>query len=201
MSLKAEKELDQDFQGNLLLALGDHIHFAIDRTKNNEPLKNPLAWEIKRIYKNEYQIGQQALNIIENKLHIRLDDVEAASIAIHLINAQKEGSRVENTISQVKIIEDIVRIVELHYGENFDEETISFSRFITHLQYFAERVNNKQLYKGDDDTFLYEQVRESYPKAFSCSEKIKRYVESEYDYSVGREEQVYLTIHIQRLTK
>lgn len=197
----AEEELGIQFQENLIITLADHIHFAIERTKNNQPLTNPLAWQVKRLYKKEYTVGLKALTIIEQELGIPLDTVEASSIALHLINAQKEGHRVEETVKTVKITEDIIRIVEMHYGETFNDESLSFSRFMTHLQYFAERIILRQIYSGKDDTFLYEQVKASYPKAFACSEKIKQYVETRLDYPVGREEQVYLTIHIQRLTQ
>lgn len=197
----AEEDLNQEFQGNLFVTLGDHIHFAVETTKNNQTLKNPLAWEVKRLYKKEYQVGLKALAIIEKRLGVHFDRVEAASIALHFINAQKKGSRLEHTISNVKIIEDVIKIVELHYSERFSDESISFGRFVTHLQYFAERINTGKIYQGKDDTFLYDQVKENYSQAFVCSEKIKKFVESAYDYPVGREEQVYLTIHIQRLVK
>ena len=49
--------------------------------------------------------------------------------------------------------------------------------------------------KVKNDSFLYEQVKLNYPEAFSCSEKIKNYIESSH----SRDEQVYITIHIQRL--
>lgn len=197
----AEDELNINYHENLIVTLADHIHFAIERTKKNQALKNPLAWQVKRLYKNEYRVGLKALTIIEEELNIQLDSVEASSIALHLINAQKEGHRVEETLSTVRITEDIIRIVELHFGKAFDEDSLSFGRFVTHLQYFAERINQKQLYKGKDDTFLYEQVKQSYPRAHACAEKIKHFVETQLDYPVGREEQVYLTIHIQRLTQ
>lgn len=57
------------------------------------------------------------------------------------------------------------------------------------------------LVQGTNDSFLYEQVRLNYPEAFACSEKIKAYVEKTYDFPMSKDEQVYLTIHIQRLEK
>lgn len=194
----AEDTLEQNFESHVYMTLGDHLHFALEREQAGTVLTNPLAWDVRRLYKEEYKLGLQALDIIEDKTGTRLSESEASSIALHLINAQKEGHRMEQTMKAVKIVQDILNIVRLHYGIAFDEDSISYQRFITHLQYFAQRVNSK-LQQGTNDSFLYEQVKESYPEAFACSDKIKQYIESTYDFPVGREEQVYLTIHVQRL--
>lgn len=196
----AEENLGQIFQSNLYITLADHLHFAIERYKNGFEVTNPLAWEIKKMYKTEYRIGKEALQLIEMKLGFILDENEAASIALHLVNAQKEGHLLEHTMKMVRMVQDILNIVRIHYGIIFDEDCISYNRFVTHLQYFAKRVvDNMQ--QGTSDSFLLEQVKLSYPDALSCAEKIRHYVETTYDYPVGREEIVYLAIHIHRLTQ
>lgn len=194
----AEERLDQEFQSHVYMTLGDHLHFALERHHQQLPLTNPLAWEVRRVYQAEFKVGLESLDVIEEKIGVRLDESEASSIALHLINAQKEGQMMEQTMRMLKVVQDILQIVRLHYGVDFDADSISYQRFITHLQYFSQRVTNK-LQQGTNDSFLYEQVKETYLTAFACSEKIKQYVESAYDFPVGREEQVYLTIHIQRL--
>lgn len=194
----AEDRLNQDYQSHVYITLGDHLHYALERHRDQLPLTNPLAWEVRRVYKAEYKVGLEALDIVEEKTGFRLEESEASSIALHLINAQKEGQMLEQTLRMLKVVQDILNIVRLHYGIDFDEDSISYQRFVTHLQYFAQRVNGK-LQQGSNDSFLYEQVRDTYPKAFTCSDKIKQYIETTYDFPVGREEQVYLTIHIQRL--
>lgn len=195
----AEDKLEQNFESHVYITLADHLHYAIERQRDNLPLTNPLAWEVRRLYKAEYKIGVEALDIIESRTGVRLADTEASSIALHLINAQKEGHMMEQTMRVLKIVQGVLNIVRLHFGHDFDEDSISYQRFVTHLNYFAQRVNSKSQ-QGSNDSFLYEQVKESYHQAFVCSEKIKHYVESTYDFPVGREEQVYLTIHIQKLT-
>lgn len=85
----AEATLDVSFQSNLYITLADHLHFAIERHKQGLSLQNPLSWQIKKLYRPEYAVGQKALEIIENKIGVRLSEEEAASIALHLINAQK----------------------------------------------------------------------------------------------------------------
>lgn len=194
----AEKELEQSFQSSLYITLADHLHFAIERQKAGVTLTNPLAWEIRKFYKNEYKIGLRALEIVKQKLAIELAQEEASSIALHIVNAQKQGQLIEQTMRIITVVQDILNIVRLHFGIAFDEDSISYNRFFTHLQYFAQRVNDGTQ-QGSNDSFLYEQVYQNYPEAFACAEKIKQYIESTYDFPVGRDEEVYLAIHIQRL--
>ena len=78
-------------------------------------------------------------------------------------------------------------IVRLFYGKVVDEDSVSYNRFITHIQYFAQRVVNGVI-QGKNDSFLYEQVKLNYPVAFSCSEKLKLY-RSSYDFPMSRDEQ------------
>ena len=190
--------LKQTFDISLYIALADHLHYTIERTKEGLVLQNPLSWEVRKFYPREFQLGREAIKYIKEKLGIELADDEAASIALHFVNAQKDGGLLEKNRLISKIVIDILEIVRLHFGQITDEESVSYNRFVTHVQYFAQRVANG-LVQGKNDAFLYEQVKENYPQAFACTEKIKSYVASSYDFPMSRDEQVYLTIHIQRL--
>lgn len=99
----------------------------------------------------------------------------------------------------VELVEDIIKIVEYHANQRFDSESFSFSRFVVHLQFFAERILTHTNYGGKNDNFLYEQIIKNYPEAFECSEKIKHFVAKRYGYEIEMEEQVYLVIHINKI--
>lgn len=195
---QGQEKLGQTFDISLYIALADHLHYTIQRTREGLTLQNPLAWEVRKFYPEEFQLGKDTIELVKEKMTLQLADDEADSIALHFINAQKDGGLLEKNRLISKIVSDILEIVRLHFGEVRDEESISYNRFITHVQYFAQRVANS-LVQGKNDAFLYEQVKENYPHAFACTEKIKSYVESAYNFAMSRDEQVYLTIHIQRL--
>lgn len=195
---QGQEKLGQTFDISLYIALADHLHYTIQRTREGLTLQNPLAWEVRKFYPEEFQLGKDTIELVKEKMTLQLADDEAASIALHFINAQKDGGLLEKNRLISKVVSDILEIVRLHFGEVRDEESISYNRFITHVQYFAQRVANG-LVQGKNDAFLYEQVKENYPHAFACTEKIKSYVESAYNFAMSRDEQVYLTIHIQRL--
>lgn len=197
--VRAEQDLQQTFDSNVYLTLADHIHYAIQRTAEGIVLKNPLAWEVKRFYRREYELGKESLAIIKKFTGTNLASDEAASIALHFVNAQKEGQLIEETIKVTQIVQDVLNIVRLHFGMVFNEESISYNRFLTHLQYFSQRVVSKEVYQTSQDTFLLEQVHANYPEALKCTEKVAVYIEESYQFKVSPDEKVYLTIHIHRV--
>ncbi|MGT2928870.1 BglG family transcription antiterminator LicT [Streptococcus dentasini] len=192
-----QESLKQIFEISLYIALADHLQYAIQRTKEGISLQNPLAWEIRKFYPNEYKIGQKALELIDERMHLRMEESEAASIALHFINAQKDGSLVETNHQITQIVVNCLEIVRLHFGRLAAEDSVSYNRFVTHLQYFAQRVASGTV-QGNNDDFLFEQVQINYKEAFACTQKIKDYIQSHYQFEMSKDEQVYLTIHIQR---
>ena len=195
---RAEEVLATTFELALYVALGDHLHFALERTKQGLHLQNPLAWEIRKFYPKEYQLGLETLAFVQEKLGQTLDKSEASSIALHFVNAQKNGKMGQDSYAISRIVTQILDIVRLHFGRDMDENDISFHRFVTHVQYFAQRVI-KGMVQGTNDAFLYEQVQHNYPQAFACTRKIQTYVRTACEFEMSQDEQVYLTIHIQRL--
>ncbi|MDO4667025.1 MAG: PRD domain-containing protein [Streptococcus sp.] len=197
---KSEETLGQKFDTALYVALADHFHFLIERSKKGIFIKNPLFWEVRKFYKLEYELGIAAIEELSQLIQIHIDNDEATSIALHLVNAQKDGSIKKKSIKTSRIISDITDIVRLEMGDLGDTDSISYNRFITHIQYFAQRVVSHSE-QGNNDAFLYEQVKSNYPKPFACVQKIEQYIKTTYNFPMSIDEQVYLTIHIQRLQK
>lgn len=195
---RAEEKLGVEFQSNLYIALADHIHYTLERTRQVLPLTNPLNYEVRKYYPDEYEVGKMAMALIEERLGVSLYKDEASSLALHFVTGQKEGYLISQTVKVTEIVHNIINIVRIYFGTNFDEESISYARFLTHIQYFAHRVVFGEQ-KGAADSFLYEQVQKSYPETFECVNRIKQFVESTYDFEMGEDEQVYLTIHIERI--
>lgn len=194
----AEETLHTEFQSNIYVALADHIHYALERTRQVLPLTNPLNYEVRKYYPKEYKVGVEAVDLIEKRLDIQLFKEEASSIALHFVTGQKEGYLISQTIKVTEIVHQILNIVRISFGRNFDEDSISYARFLTHIQYFAHRVVFGEQ-EGETDSFLYEQVQTSYPESFECVRRIQGFVETTYDFNMGEDEEVYLTIHIERI--
>lgn len=194
----AREHLEKDLKKNIYITLTDHIDFAIDRFKNGISFHSALFWEIKMIYPKEFQIGMYSLKIIEEEVGIVLPEEEAASIALHLVNAQS-GNSMTQTQSIIDLIGKSLNIVRLFMHEDFQEDSLDYQRFVTPLTFFAQRVLQKKNL-APQQNFLYETMQPNYVKEFRCAEKIARYVEREYGVDIGKEEITFLAVHIIRVT-
>ncbi|WP_342415236.1 PRD domain-containing protein [Paenibacillus sp. FSL R10-2782] len=196
----ATEVLDTELSDNIYLTLTDHIHFAIQRQEKGLALQNAMLYEIKRFYKKEFEVGLNALQKIENTLGVKLGEDEAGFIALHMVNARIDGNEMKSTLKMTEIVQHILNIITYHYGIVLDESSFSYSRFLTHLQYFAMRVIRKEVIHSGEE-FLYNQVKQTYTEAFACAQKINEYLEKTYDQYLSKDEYVYLTIHIHRVTE
>lgn len=184
----------------IYLTLIDHIEFALKRSKDGYFLKSPLAWEIKKFYKKEYDIGLNALKIIQSKTGIALNDDEAVSIALHFVNIQTNKQDMETTLAITEMVQDILNIIKYQYKITLDENSMNYARFITHLQYFAQRIVSHDLHEQQENE-LYMQVKTLYPEAFQCVQKIKVYIYNKHQVLMSNDEDVYLTLHVMRVTQ
>ncbi|WP_046175954.1 BglG family transcription antiterminator LicT [Domibacillus indicus] len=197
----AKNKLGSGMDDYVYVALMDHISFAVTRHKQGMVLRNALIWEIKKYYQEEFQIGLRALDVIEEVAGIRMEEDEAASIALHLVNSRVSGEGLDSAVQIVKVVNDTLNIVKYHYKMELDETSINYERFLTHLRFFAIRLVRREKTEavpGDD--FMFTQVQARYPEAFACSEKVAAYVEKTFNWPVSNDEKVYLTIHIHRVT-
>ena len=137
----AESKLETTLNENIYLTLTDHISFTINRYKNNMEMKNSMLWDIKRLHKQEFDIGLKAIEIIKNKLNLDLPEDEAATIAMHILNDELDQDMPE-IVSMIKVTEEILKIVKYHFNIEFDEESINYYRFLKHLKLFTQRLFN-----------------------------------------------------------
>ncbi|AVI42861.1 PRD domain-containing protein [Bacillus pumilus] len=195
----ARTTLNKNLNDSIYVTLTDHITFAIERHQKGMDIKNALLWEIKRLYKDEFMCGVEAIRIIQDKLNIHLPEDEAGFIAMHIVNAEL-NEEMPNVIQITKLIQDILNIVKYHFQIDLDEESLNYFRFVTHLKFFGQRLFNETQMENQNE-FLYEVVKEKNTAAFQCAEKINDYVQKEYNRSLIEDEMLYLTLHIDRVIK
>lgn len=194
----AQKELGVTFSDNIYVGLTDHIHYALYRLKQGLPLKNHLLWEIRRFYPKEFAAAQNAVKTIAYYENVRLPEDEAGFIALHFVNAAQDGESMETTILTTQIVQETLKIIQVHFNMHLDEKSLDYQRLVTHVRYFAHRLTQQDLIDTDDDT-LFEQVRAAYPECYACVCKIVRYFEEKFGTRITREEQMYLMLHIGRV--
>lgn len=183
----------------LYVNLTDHIHSVIERYKEGIILKNPLRWDIARFYPDEYAVGEKALEIMRSELKVDLEIDEAAFIATHFVNA--ETNQVNNLAYEIaEITKQIETIIKNFYRTEFDESSLDYYRFITHVKFFAQRLLTGDHY-DDEDSELLETLRKKYQNEYQAALQIKEYVLTTFDYELSSTEILYLTTHIRRITK
>lgn len=179
----------------IYIALTDHIYSAVERYKQGIEFKNGLLWETKRLYREEYEVGKQALLYIEEDTGIKLSEDEAAFIALHIVNAQI-NTEMSVVMNIAKLTQEILNIIKYYFNTEFDEESLNFHRFLTHLKFFAQRLFSKTYYEDETDGELFKMVKAKLKNEYLCTEKISKYIEKNYAYKIHDEEKLYLMIHI-----
>jgi len=195
----AKIKLGKKMSDSIYVTLPDHISGAIGRYEENIILYNPLLWDIKRFYKDEFQVGLKANQVVEEETGVRFLEDEAAFIAMHFVNALL-NEEITNVYDITLIMQEISDIVRHYFMIEFDEDSLNYYRFITHLKFFAQRLLNNTHY-DDDSKELLEVIKYKHKKAYQCVEKIKFFIAEKYKYDLSDEEMLYLAVHIARIVK
>lgn len=195
----AKLHLGKKLNDMLYISLVDHIYTSIVRFQDGIVVKNALLWDIRRFYPDEYRIGTKALDMIENTFKIRLPEDEAGFIALHLVNAEMDEENIQNMYDITKVMQDVTNIVKYFFHIEFDENSVYYYRFITHLKFFAQRLVSNQTYQDGNDDDLLEVIKIKYKNAYECVCKVTDYIFKKYNYVLSNEEKLYLTIHIERV--
>ncbi|MFH7825348.1 transcriptional antiterminator BglG [Kluyvera chengduensis] len=186
-------------QESVYITLTDHCHFAIERQKNGVALRNVLLWDIKRLYPKEFALGQEARALIEKRLGVALAEDEAGFIALHLVTAQL-NSEMPEVMHVTRVMQEILQLVKYQLRLEYNEESLSYQRFVTHLKFFAQRMLTRTVVE-DDDAELHSAVKDNYAKAWKCAETVAAHLQKSYQRSLTTEEIMFLAIHIERVRK
>lgn len=195
----AKTHLGKKLNEMIYISLVDHIYTSIVRFLDGISVKNALLWDIRRFYPDEFFIGTQALDMIENKFKVRLPEDEAGFIALHLVNAEMDEESMQNMYEITKVMQEISNIVKYKFNIEFDEDSVYYYRFITHLKFFAQRLVSNQTYKDENDDDLLDVIKVKYKNSYDCVNKVADFIYKKYDYILSNEEKLYLTIHIERV--
>jgi beta-glucoside operon transcriptional antiterminator len=168
---KAKEDLNRTLQNSLVISLADHLNSMVARGKLGAYLENRMLWDIKKMYQDEFRLSRELVAEF-NKLYDSLyDDHEAATLAMHFVNAELE-SGIENAGKITILIGEILNIVKYHFLIDYDEESYAYYRFVTHLRVLAQRIfQGSQLNDADMSEILKDHLSERYEATFQCVKK------------------------------
>lgn len=195
-----EQKLNEKVSDYLYLTLLDHLDFTIKRIKKKQFIKSPLSWEVKKFYPDHYQIGLQAVSIIQETMKMDCPEDEAVAVALHFINLQNDSASAGELMKVMEAVKDILAIIKYYFGISFEEDSMNYMRLITHLQYFTTRLIKHDAYESDEQE-LNNQIKKLYPAAYGCVNKIRLYVRDTFESELTNDEETYLMLHIHRVTQ
>ncbi|SFN23640.1 transcriptional antiterminator, BglG family [Izhakiella capsodis] len=194
----ANQQLTSKVREQIFFTLADHLNFAIERSRKGIILQNRLLPDVRRFYSQQFHVASEAVRIIRELYGIELPEEEVGNIAFHLVNGQTEGDDVAQAMQSVKMLKDIFNLVQYHFKQQIDTESINYSRFLIHMQFFLQRLQEGEQ-DGARDSFLLEQVIKAYPDAYRCALLIRDYVKAQLDSILGESELLWLTVHLVRI--
>lgn len=191
-----EEETKLRLNSSIYLSLSDHVMGTVERFKNGISLKNVLLLDIQQLYKKEYGYGLKMIEEINQAFGTKLPVDEAGFIALHFVNAE-EGQQNNDNYQIAMIVNQVQEIVKNYFSDiTFNESSLYYQRFLTHLKYFAQRYLHKEL-QYDEDEKLFQIIQEQCREAYGCVKLIYLMMEEKYSYALSKEEMMYLSIHIQ----
>lgn len=196
----AEKEKNLDLMEMIHLSLADHLDGLFERMESNLMVPNHLTSEIKRVYQPEYEVGQFAKAIIEERKNYPLQADEAAFIALHFINNKKVSKQDQVEIeTTIEFVNDMIEIVEASYRKRISEESLGYLRLVRHLQFFMDRTRTAARFPSD--IVLYHSLKEVFPDAFLCVEQMAAVIKNKYQKQIQNEDKAYFIIDVERLSR
>lgn len=198
----AAEALDCKLATSLPFSLADHLQFAVDRGDDSVVVPNPLSHEVAYVYPREHEVGIRGIDIVRARTGVKIPEVEATSIALHIVNAEIDGmgcaQDMDFVMKSTAAIQAIIEIVEAQLGVALDRTSYPYVRFVAHLRFLVRRLMRDRQSETENSS-LFRQAARDFPDAYRCAAAINNYFAKTYNWGCSDEELLYLMMHINRL--
>jgi len=191
-----KKRINTFTDEHTLVALTDHIIFAIARLQQGLEIRNPFLAETKVLYPFEYEIASEIVEYMNQFLPVHLPEGEIGFVALHVHSAM-EGTALNEINRYSQLVSNLIKIIEDQLYITLDRDSMDYVRFVRHLRYTIERVLNGD--KVEEPRKMADLLKEEYPVFYNLSWKLIKIMQQTLKKPVFDAESVYLTIHLQRL--
>lgn len=195
----ARERLGAHVTEHVLVPMADHLSFALRRALEGvTEIEYPLRWEVQYLYPNEVAVAREALDLVERERGVRLPEIEAVPIALHLVNAQFGASDLSQMVQMTALLHRILAIIREEYGREIDEGSVEVARFVTHLRYlFLRERQGKKLRETSGE--LHEALRNARPREYTSAGRVGELLRTEFGWTITTDEVLYLALHVSRL--
>ena len=178
----------------ILLPMADHIALAAKRAKENRQIPNPFTPDIRVLFSKEYTVAMRGRDIIREMMGYEISDDEVGFLTLH-IHAGLSDEQVSVTLDTTRIINEGIRMIEKGFSRKLQEDSLAYTRLMSHLYYLVARTRNGESTKVDFNDFIFT----NYPETGRVAEMVCSYMGNELKKPVAKEEIGFLAIHIQRV--
>lgn len=193
----ARTRLSSPLNDRALIALADHISFALQRQEQGETIAYPLATEVRLLYPLEVSLGTAALELIEARSGIRLPALEAVPLAMHFVNAQVGVRPMGELVRMTELLRSTVDTIQAHLGLTIPEDSVELARLATHMRYLFldhARGGRRPLPVSD----LTGALKTEHPRIYDCARSIVELMVREMHWTMHEDETLYIALHIYR---
>lgn len=193
-------QVSYELASTLPITLADHLQFAIERARKHAVIPLALDVDVRQSHPVEYRVGELAVRGIEKTFGVRMPHAEAAGIALSIVNATvRPSARAERAArKEDRVLAKVVRVIERELEVTIDTDSFAYARFVTHLRYLFERVEQgAPLQTGNAG--LHELLAEQSPQTTACGRKLAEIVGEAFGATLTEEELVYLVLHVNRV--
>lgn len=197
-----KNKIDKKLSDKIYVTLTDHISNLLERISLGIEFNNTLFWDIKRMYPEEYKVGEEIVELLKDRFSVKVSKDEAGFIALHILNAQM-NSELKEVLEITQMIDDIYNIVLNKFSFEINKDSLSYSRFVTHLRFLFQRLLEGKDIEIEKSTNLLNIMKSQYPKQYECIEEIMRYISKHDRFNISDrqdDEELYLLLHIIKLT-
>jgi len=182
----------------LIIALADHVSFALRRIAVGMEMEYPLLAEVQNLYAEEYTSATALLIAINTRSETQLPSAEAVGLALHLVNAGFATGDLSYTYTMTGAIQQMVTVIEQTFSLDLGPGSVSVGRFITHLRYLFVRIHqHKQL--DQKHSPIGAVIRATYPHEVECALRLASLVELRLGSPLTDDEVSYLALHVARV--
>ena len=190
---RAEARFSQ-IDHNILLPLADHIHFTMKRMKENILPSNPFHYDIQLLFPNEYEVAQEARDIIFQYTSQKINDDEVGFITLHVHSAVSSNKVVES-MEATRIIHEQILQLQNDLNIVIDVHSISYARLMNHIKFLIVRINTGEKLQMDISEFTKDKFPFAYQQAQQMCDSLSKILKKEMpETEVG-----YLALHLERI--
>ncbi|MFZ4450415.1 glucose PTS transporter transcription antiterminator GlcT [Salibacterium aidingense] len=193
-----ENRFQVQLHEHIHVALTDHLYYAVHRIKQGMEIRNPFLQETELAYPAEFQAARDLLFHVEKCTGIAMPEGEVGFVALHIHTALTQRS-IQEVNEHTMLVSELVKRIEETLDISMDTKDLDHQRLLRHLHQTLERIQNGDY--GDEPESLKNVLKKEYPLCYNLSWKLIKMMQQALKLPVPESEGVYLTLHLQRLSR